>query len=131
VQAEHHCGEDGEVHDNLLHDDGFHHRSGLISRSQARCEEGDLDHSRHADSAHSQLTRISKSPDACTHTVLAPSSTMILTLVRVFAESLKIIGLNEKARAASVIAFTAAIGYHSNPFEHLSGSYTCGFMVPQ
>ena len=56
---------------------------------------------------------------------------MIFTLVRVFAESLKIIGLKEKARAASVMALKAAIAYHSDPFEHLSGSYTCGSAVPQ
>lgn len=56
---------------------------------------------------------------------------MILTLVFVFAESLKIIGLNETARAASVIAFTTAIGYHSDPLEHLSGAYACGVGTPQ
>jgi hypothetical protein len=56
---------------------------------------------------------------------------MILTLVRVFAERLEIIGLKEKARAASVMALTAAIGYHSAPFKHLSESYACGLAAPQ
>lgn len=56
---------------------------------------------------------------------------MIFTLVRVFAESLKMIGLKEKARAASVMALTAAIGYHSDPSEHFPESYTCGRVVPQ
>jgi hypothetical protein len=66
----------------------------------------------------------------CTHTVLPPSSIMILTLVRVLAESLKMIGLKEKARAASVIAFTAVTAYHTDPFEHLSDLYACGLSAP-
>jgi hypothetical protein len=56
---------------------------------------------------------------------------MILTLVRVFAGSLKMIGLKEKASAASVMALTAATAYQSDPFKHLSDPYACGLAVPQ
>jgi hypothetical protein len=55
---------------------------------------------------------------------------MNLILVRVFAESLKMIGLNEKARAASVMALTAATAYHNDPFEHFSAAYVCELVVP-
>jgi hypothetical protein len=51
VQAEHYCGEDGEVHHNLLHDDWLHHPSSLIRRSQSWAEKGDLDHSSYANPA--------------------------------------------------------------------------------
>lgn len=54
VQTEHDCGKDGEVHDDLLQDYGFHHGSCLVSFGQALGERCNLHNGSYADSARCQ-----------------------------------------------------------------------------